>query len=128
MNHGSCLCGEIAFSVKGNALKVSHCHCTMCQKQHGAAFATYARFLRSDITYLKGEKLLTCYDSSAGVKRKFCAKCGSNIEWTMPNYSPESVAKALTLLDNQMLASTIKVLHRQSSAPWLDTPCIIEDD
>ncbi|WP_435276460.1 hypothetical protein [Psychrobium sp. nBUS_13] len=39
------------FSISAQPQKVSHCHCTMWQKQHGAAFATCARFKRADIYY-----------------------------------------------------------------------------
>ncbi|OIQ48267.1 MAG: hypothetical protein BM565_02515 [Gammaproteobacteria bacterium MedPE] len=128
MNTGSCLCGEIQFKVSATPQKVSHCHCFMCQKQHGAAFATYARFKRVDITYLSGIESLRTYRSSAEVERKFCMLCGSNIEWAMPAIMSDCVAIALASLDDQSFVGEIKVLHRQSSAQWLDASCVIEDD
>ncbi len=128
MNRGSCLCGEVVFSISAQPQKVSHCHCTMCQKQHGAAFATYARFKRADITYIQGAQSLQSYRSSSDVERKFCMLCGSNIEWAMPELMSDYVAIALASLDNQKVAGEIKILHRQSSALWLDNPCVIEDD
>src|SRR5207249_145423 len=37
---GSCLCGDVAFElVPGDWM--GHCHCSMCRKAHGAAFATH---------------------------------------------------------------------------------------
>lgn len=128
MNRGSCLCGEVVFSISAQPQKVSHCHCTMCQKQHGAAFATYARFKRADITYIQGAQSLQSYRSSSDVERKFCMLCGSNIEWAMPDLMSDYVAIALASLDDQNVAFEIKVLHRQSSAQWLDVFCVIEDD
>jgi Glutathione-dependent formaldehyde-activating enzyme len=39
---GGCLCGAVRYTVTGEIKDVSHCHCSMCRKAHGAAFATYA--------------------------------------------------------------------------------------
>jgi hypothetical protein len=41
MLHGSCLCGGIRYVVSGPVYRMSHCHCSMCRKHHGAAFGTY---------------------------------------------------------------------------------------
>ena len=40
MIRGSCLCGDVAFCVDGPLELRSHCHCSMCRKTHGSAFAT----------------------------------------------------------------------------------------
>ncbi len=55
---GSCLCGEVKYRLLSDSKKVTHCHCTMCQKQHGAAFATYASLPKADLVYLSGLSLL----------------------------------------------------------------------
>lgn len=81
MHHGSCLCGAVTFRLLSEPKAATNCYCRMCQKQHGAAFATYASVPVGDLEYLSGEELLTSYHSSANVIRKFCAVCGSNIEW-----------------------------------------------
>ena len=38
---GSCLCGAVQYSVDKIEKQMAHCHCTMCRKFHGAAFATF---------------------------------------------------------------------------------------
>jgi hypothetical protein len=38
---GSCFCGGVLYEADRVAL-MSHCHCTMCRKTSGAAFATWA--------------------------------------------------------------------------------------
>ena len=58
--HGSCLC-----------------HCSMCRRSHGAAFATFARVDANDFNWLSGEKLVGSYESSTGLNRCFCRICGS---------------------------------------------------
>lgn len=60
-HHGSCLCGAVSFRLLSEPKAATHCHCRMCQKQHGAAFATYASVPKSDLEYLSGQALLTAY-------------------------------------------------------------------
>jgi len=38
---GSCLCGAVAYAVSGPPGSMWHCHCLICLKLSGAAFATY---------------------------------------------------------------------------------------
>lgn len=37
---GQCLCGVIKFTARFPSKWVAHCHCTRCQRAHGAAFVT----------------------------------------------------------------------------------------
>ena len=81
MFKGSCLCGEVRYEIRGELARTSHCHCTMCQKQHGAAFASYANVASSDYHLVQGRDALTLYRSSDAVERTFCKVCGANISW-----------------------------------------------
>ena len=80
MYEGSCLCGAISYKIDGEIKSVSNCYCTMCQKQHGAAFATYGNILKDDLQ-LMGLDNLSVFESSEGVSRKFCTNCGSSLFW-----------------------------------------------
>jgi len=116
---GSCLCGSIRFEISGEPDSVSHCHCKMCQKQHGAAYATYARIKRSDIRYLIGEEYLAIYNSSDDILRKFCRECGSNIEWGRNEKNPTKVGIAVGLFDTDFHVSSIKDICIESKETWL---------
>jgi len=74
MANGSCLCGVIKFSVN-EASNMTHCHCSMCRKIHGALFATY--YNATDLSYHEGENAIEIYESSPGFMRSFCKHCGS---------------------------------------------------
>jgi hypothetical protein len=39
---GSCLCGSVRYEVTGRFPRIVHCHCQMCRKVQGAAFASYS--------------------------------------------------------------------------------------
>jgi len=71
----------------------------MCQKQHGAMFATYASLPKSDLVYLSGLDSLISYNSSASIMRKFCKICGSSIEWSGSEDYPDWVSIAISTLD-----------------------------
>jgi hypothetical protein len=77
MVEGSCLCGTVRWQVSAEFARMSHCHCSMCRKAHGAAFATFAAVDAEAFVYLAGEESLTVYASSSSFERPFCRHCGS---------------------------------------------------
>ena len=76
---GGCLCGEVRYRARREALWVVHCHCRWCQRASGAAFLTCAGFWNEDLEWVKGAP--TIYKSSAQVERGFCARCGSTLSF-----------------------------------------------
>ena len=42
MTEGRCLCGALRYEIDGPFVDMLHCHCSMCRKHHGTAFATWA--------------------------------------------------------------------------------------
>jgi len=77
MAKGSCLCGTVTFSVSEEGRNMTHCHCSMCRKIHGALFATY--YTSRDLVYTSGEEAIGSYQSSPGFQRAFCSHCGSTL-------------------------------------------------
>lgn len=76
--NGSCLCGGVRFNGRG-LRDVVYCHCRQCRAGHGA-IAAYAATQSSNLI-LTQQDTLQWYNASAGVRRGFCAKCGSNLFW-----------------------------------------------
>lgn len=116
MHHGSCLCGAVTFRLLSEPKATTNCHCRMCQKQHGAAFATYASVPVNDLEYLSGTDLLTSFKSSAHIARKFCSVCGSNIEWSGSEAFPQWVSIAVAALDSEFLPKSVRDIHQRDSA------------
>lgn len=116
---GSCLCGAIHYELLAEPLTASHCYCRMCHKQHGAAFASYARIRRSELRYSQGEDQLKRYRSSAKVERVFCKQCGSNMEWGYTEGPwAEWIALALGGFDTPYAQGISRELHQEDKAPW----------
>lgn len=77
MYQGSCLCGAIEFTIKGDLGAGSACHCHQCRQWTGHFLADTEVQLK-DLT-IKDETHLKWFDSSHKVRRGFCAQCGSNL-------------------------------------------------
>jgi hypothetical protein len=74
---GQCLCGAVRFEIDGSLGPVIYCHCSMCRRANGSAFAANSSVQKSAIRILSGRELLTEYKSSPTSSRQFCSRCGS---------------------------------------------------
>jgi hypothetical protein len=125
--HGSCLCRGVKFEISGPLINPSNCHCSMCRKQHGAAFRSRARVQKSDFKWIEGEDLVTFYESSPGSYRGFCRVCGSPIinkfdarAWVAAS-DPEVPSRygiALATLDEDPGVRPAAHTFVASKAPW----------
>ena len=82
---GSCLCGDIAFEIDGPIDSMTHCHCSMCRKFHGSAFATYGTVAPGSFRWVRGADRIARYQSSAEAWREFCPRCGSALPASAPD-------------------------------------------
>ena len=127
--HGSCLCGGVEFEIAGPLTAPLNCHCSLCRKQHGAAFRSRVRVQAKDFRWLKGEHLVKFYESSRGYQRGFCSECGSPIinrngpNWQPPADFPQNPAPqygvALALLDDPPARPALHCFVA-SKAPWFE--------
>lgn len=85
---GKCLCGNIQFRVEGEPAWVGHCHCHSCRRNTGAAVATFVGFSPDQVTYTTGERQI--YKSSPGVRRGFCANCGTPLTYEADKFPGET--------------------------------------
>jgi hypothetical protein len=78
MIRGSCSCGGVRYEADRVAM-MSHCHCSVCRKATGAAFATWAHVEAKDFRFVQGEDLITKHRNAEGMGREFCSICGSPV-------------------------------------------------
>jgi hypothetical protein len=79
MYKGSCLCGSVEITVTGEISDIIHCHCSLCRKASGTAYATNGFVNVLDFEINNGRELLSSFESSPGKFRHFCSKCASPI-------------------------------------------------
>ena len=116
---GSCLCGAVRFEVEGPLDRVAHCHCSMCQRAHGAAFATWAAVPEQRVRVTEGDAQLTRYRSSQIGTRSFCRVCGSSLFCTLDTH-PGTIDVALACLAPGHGAVPKAHLFWDDRADWLD--------
>jgi hypothetical protein len=87
---GSCLCGGIAFLVRGKMRDVVWCHCGQCLHWHGH-FGGYTASTWADIN-LRGKDEISWHQSSDRARRGFCRDCGSNLFWEPAHRNHVSIA------------------------------------
>jgi len=116
---GSCLCGVVKYEARSRARAVSHCHCGMCRKAHGAAFGTYASVPMGDFAVVAGVEAVRSRDSSPGVTRTFCSLCGSPLTWHSRHGEAAGwISFSLGTLDTPFTPAKQRHVHRDCGAPW----------
>ncbi len=75
--NGTCLCGDVRFTMDGPFQMMMHCHCSRCRKHHGASFATFVGAPTSGFQFVAGADKVVNYASSPSYGRWFCPRCGS---------------------------------------------------
>jgi hypothetical protein len=113
---GSCLCGAVCYEVDGPATEVTNCHCLMCRKQHGAAFATYGGYAKERLRVAQGESEIQSYRSGETTERHFCRVCGSSLFWV--DTTGQRIWVALGTLDGDPGRPVDGHIFVGEKAPW----------
>jgi hypothetical protein len=116
---GACLCGAVRFEVEGPLDRVAHCHCTICQRAHGAAFATWAAVPAARVRITAGADDVTHYRSSEIGTRSFCRTCGSSMFCTLDTH-PGVIDVALGCLAPDHGAVPAAHLYWDDRAGWIE--------
>lgn len=119
MVRGSCLCGTVSWQAssqtEGAFVRMSHCHCGICRKLHGTGFATYCASEASGFDWLSGEDSIARHETSPGVRRSFCATCGSVVPGAP--WEGRVIMAAGTLDDDPGIRPQAHIFVA-SKAPW----------
>lgn len=118
---GGCLCGVVRYEVRGDPFWVGHCHCISCRKQTGAPVVTFAGF-KADQVIFRGEDRKT-YDSSEGVCRGFCGRCGTPLSWEGRSNLPERgmiIEFYISTFDRPEAFTPTNHVWYAEKIPWFD--------
>ena len=115
---GSCLCGQVRYEIDGLLRHITHCHCGMCRRAHGAAFATYANVSRRRFRLLASATLRE-YHSSDHATRQFCSACGSPVFFVDDRY-PDALSLSLGTLDGDPGGRAVAHTHVSTKATWYE--------
>jgi len=78
---GSCLCGGVAYEVRGAIQAIRNCHCARCRKARGAAHASNLVVAADALRFVRGEPLLRSYKipEARFFTQVFCGTCGAKL-------------------------------------------------
>lgn len=88
LHNGGCQCGDVRFEASGDPKFACNCHCESCRKASGAAFSTWIGFNNEKFRWTT--KPPSYYASSPGVKRGFCANCGTPLTYEGEKWTGET--------------------------------------
>jgi hypothetical protein len=117
---GSCLCGEVAFSIDETPTKFINCHCSRCRRSRGAAHGTNF-FVHSDkLRWLRGADRVSTFKlpEASMFSTGFCSACGSLIPSLFDTIGRYIVP--VGALDTPLTARPGLNIHVGSKAPWFE--------
>lgn len=119
MYQGSCLCGEVTFRITGSITDIIHCHCSLCRKSSGTAYATNGYVSYADFHLDKGTNILASFELKPGKKRHFCSICASPI-YSSNAQDKNRIRIRLGVLDSAISERPISHNFVTSKADWED--------
>ena len=122
MEHrGSCLCGKMQYETGELTGELDHCHCTFCQKSHGAAFGSYVGLIdASTFRWVSGGEDVGRYQSSPHSARLFCNACGSSLVAEIDGGKIRALTSAT--LDDKLEVKSEHHMFASSKVDWFTIP------
>ena len=115
---GACLCGAVRFEVQLPTLFCAHCHCTMCQRNHGAGFVTWIGVPPAQLEVVEGGDRVVRHRSSEHGSRSFCGECGSSLFCDNADH-PERVDIVLASLQGPIDRDPQLHVYYSDRADWV---------
>lgn len=117
MLKGSCLCNAIQYEIEGELGPTMMCHCSKCRKANGSAYAINAAVKTDQFHFVKGQELVSEFESTPGVFRSFCKQCGSPLLSRRPS-QPDIVRLRIGTLDTPVDVKPLAHIFVGSKASW----------
>lgn len=112
---GGCLCGAVRYHVGAQLCAPTLCHCESCRRASGAHAVGWLTVAAGDVVYESGE--LREIESSPGVVRTFCARCGSPLTYRAAR-RPGELDVTIGTLDAPGAAAPVDHVFMADAPPW----------
>ena len=113
---GGCQCGAVRYALYVAPQQAHACHCRMCQRAVGGAFALLAGAPKAEFAWTKGAPAM--FASSNLAQRGFCRACGTPLSFT---YNLDTARQYVTIgsLDDPEQAPIIRQFGIESRLSWV---------
>ena len=122
MSEGGCLCGAVRYRISGPPSSSVVCHCASCRRASGAPTVAWVSVSRAQFQILAGSP--TVFDSSPGVRRQFCGRCGCALTYETAK-SPDSIDITTVSLDDPNAFPPTADVWLEDKIPWQQTDAAI---
>lgn len=114
---GSCLCGAVRYTVRGEPQRFYHCHCSRCRKATGTGHASNL-FVAGTLEWDAGEALVRRFKLPTAQRftNAFCTECGGRVPRVLGDTGPVMVP-AGSLDDDPGMPADARIFQG-SRAPW----------
>jgi N-acetylglutamate synthase-like GNAT family acetyltransferase len=113
---GRCLCGAVRYRFEGAPNWQAHCHCESCRRATSSPITSFFAVDHGRVQWSGVEPKL--HESSPGIFRSFCPRCGSPLTYQSDVRSHEIDIYALTLDRPEDFAAEMHVMWNER-LPWL---------
>ncbi|MEZ5937711.1 MAG: GFA family protein [Hyphomonadaceae bacterium] len=114
---GGCQCGAVRYALHVPRVENAHaCHCRMCQRAVGGAFALLAGCPKPAVEWTRGEPAF--FASSSLARRGYCRDCGTPLSFS---YDDPDARFYVTIgsLDDPEAAAIGKQYGVESKLAWV---------
>lgn len=112
---GGCQCGAVRYRISAPLEKIHLCHCRMCQRAMGNAFAALAGCPKGRLQWTHGTPKF--YASSSLAARGFCGDCGTPLSFAY--HDAARIYVTIGSLDDPAAAPPGIHYGVESLLPWL---------
>lgn len=116
-HEGGCLCGAVRYRFSGTPQFQSMCHCRSCRRATGAPAAAFVGLTHEQYEEIQGSRRI--YESSPGVRRGFCGRCGTSLSFEGETWPGEIHIYTATLDEPELFPPTVHT-YCLDQIPWFD--------
>ncbi len=92
--HGSCFCGDVQFTVRGEPAGMGYCHCDSCRKWSAGPVNAFTLWKPEDVQVTHGAENILSFNKTPQSTRKWCKTCGGHLFIDHPEMGLTDVAAA----------------------------------
>ncbi|HEU4604452.1 MAG TPA: GFA family protein [Steroidobacteraceae bacterium] len=113
---GRCFCGKVRYAIGSELTNLCYCHCESCRRAVGSPFVAWGTAELKGFAITRGT--LHVIDSSADVRRGFCADCGSSLTYQHAG-RPNEIDITLATLDDPATQAPRVHIWVRDKLPWV---------
>ncbi len=115
---GSCFCGNVQFSVTGDAAAMGYCHCDSCRHWSAGPVNAFTLWKTENVKVTKGADQIGTYNKTTRSYRKWCKNCGGHIFTEHPGWGLTDVYAAV--LPDLPFQPAVHVFYEETRLPIKD--------